>query len=391
MKKWLGILLMLCLLAGMAAGVLAEEEKKIPYCGNPEHWVGDGLKHFRPEPCWITGHFECDGLDHGKAECKIHLHYVCDGRDHSPAFCGAEGHAVCDWREHETPMCGIAGHCVSDGKNHWPAYCGVAGHYTCDGMSHYDADCNKDGHGDCDGRDHDRASCGVYNHYNCDGADHTTPACGLYRHCVSDGLNHTGAPCGIAGHNECDGKNHNPAPCGVEGHYSCMGGRHYSKPISKYCNAFPQHKPCENNPEHYCDPSYGGCGETYLCHRSNAHTACRMCGLLWCDRSLGGHETPCDNANHRPCVYTMKGKTYVRAKHEFCGYCGSYVCDGYEHGNTKCVPACEYCGYPEKMFRKHLQECGKHYWCLTKGDHGPCKCGKSYVCDENHQCPTGGK
>ena len=384
MKKLIAALLAMCLLMSMSLALA--EEKKPASCGIDGHYRGDGLVHTRPELCWITGHYECDGLTHERAECKIHLHYVCDGRDHSAADCGAEGHAVCDWREHGTPACGIAGHCISDDLRHVPAYCGVAGHYACDGMSHLPADCGKSGHGNCDGQDHSRAVCGAKGHYNCDGLVHEAAACGRAQHCTADGLVHEAASCGFAGHMSCDGKNHEPAACGIAGHYACAGGYHYNKVVSKYCNASPQHMVCEGNPEHFCDPAYGGCGNTYLCSRSNAHTACRMCGLLWCDYSLGGHETPCGNASHRPCVYTMKGKKYVKAEHDICGYCGDFVCNGEKHGNMKCVPACKYCGYPEKMHKQHLYECGKHFWCKTKGEHGECECGKSYVCNTKHTC-----
>lgn len=387
MKRLFAAVLVLCMLFG-ADAAFAQEEKQIPRCGNPEHYVGDGLDHTRPEICWITGHFNCDGMTHERAACKIHRHYACDGEVHEMADCGVEGHWGCDWREHETPVCGVAGHCTTDGMNHRAASCGVAGHFNCDGTGHRTAPCKTAGHATCDGMTHTRSVCGKYGHYDCDGLVHEVPVCGRSGHCSSDGLTHETAVCGYAGHVDCDGKNHAPASCGVEGHFACAGGRHYTTPISKYCNAYPQHLPCEGNPQHYCDPVYGGCGDMYTCSHSNAHTACRMCGLLWCDRSLGGHETPCDQANHRPCVYTMSGRTYVKADHDFCGYCGYPRCDGEEHGNTKCVPACQHCGYPEKMNMEHLQPCGKHYWCLTTGNHGVCTCGVNYACNESHTCPA---
>ena len=298
MKKWLAMLLALCMLLCAAAALGDEtEEKKVPYCGNPEHWVGDGLEHYRPEICWTTGHFECDGLVHERAACKVHRHYTCDGRDHSAGACGVEGHFVCDGKDHAVPECGNPVHCTSDGKNH------------------------------------------------------------------------------------------SAAACGIEGHFQCAGGYHYAQPISKYCDASPQHMPCEGNPEHYCDPTYGGCGDTYTCSHSNAHTPCRMCGLLWCDRTLGGHETPCNNANHRPCVYTMKGMKYVKAEHDDCGYCGGSKCDGEEHGNGKCVQPCPSCGYPLKFDGSHYAACGMHYACQA-GSHTPCACGENYKCNTNHTCKT---
>ena len=386
MKKVLTLVLALCLLFSVAALALAES---VPArCGIEGHYVGDGLDHYRAEPCWVYGHTNCDGQDHGRAACKIHKHYACDGGDHSAAPCGAEGHFTCDYlKNHAIAACGEAGHCVSDGKKHSVASCGLAGHYRCDQLSHYLASCNVAGHYDCDGLAHTRSVCGKKGHNDCDGLEHGVAACGKYGHCISDGLTHESALCGMPGHYECDGKNHAPAACGVEGHYACAGGRHYAKPISEYCNAYPQHVPCEGNPEHYCDPNYGGCGQTYVCSRSNNHTACRMCGLLWCDRSLGGHETPCKNANHRPCVYTMKGKTYVRAEHETCGYCGEPRCSAEKHGNYKCVKPCPICEYPLKYDGSHYAECEKHYICQANlGPHTVCECGKDFKCNTEHTC-----
>lgn len=393
MRKLLAMLLALCMLLSVAALAHAEEaaEERVPaHCDIEGHYEGDGLDHYRARPCWVYGHTNCDGRDHGRAECKIHRHYACDGEDHSPAPCGAEEHFVCDYRDsHATPVCGMAGHCVSDGLKHSNASCGIAGHFRCDQQSHYLANCNKAGHYDCDGGDHAPAVCGKKGHFNCDGLTHEAAPCGRYGHCISDGLTHTSAPCGVPGHCDCDGRDHNPAPCGVEGHFSCAGGRHYNKPISEYCNAVPQHVPCQGNPEHFCDPNYGGCGETYLCSRSNNHTACRMCGLLWCDKSLGGHDTPCKNANHRPCVYTMKGRTYVRSAHEICGYCGSPKCDGGDHGNGKCVQPCPFCGYPLKYDGSHYAPCRMHYDCQTaEGPHKRCECGENFACNSYHKCVT---
>ena len=374
-------------MALFVAGAVADDELKPAHCGKIGHYRGDGLNHDKSEPCWADGHTYCDGRDHSKAECRIHLHYVCDGRDHSPAICGAEGHYVCDYKGKHAPAgCGIAGHCVSDELYHVPAYCGVPGHYSCDGQYHYPADCGVPGHGMCSGGDHTRAVCGAWGHYNCIDGEHAIAACGRKGHCISDGKAHEAAPCGIAGHALCDGRDHEPGDCGVYGHFACVGGRHYAKVISKYCDAYPQHMVCEGNPEHYCDPSYGGCGDVYVCSRSNAHTPCRMCGLIWCDRSLGGHETPCENANHRPCVYTMNGKKYVKYDHDFCGYCFMPRCTAEEHGNTKCVDPCPLCGYPLKADGSHIHECGQHYACQA-GAHGPCACGATYACNKKHTCP----
>ena len=175
-----------------------------------------------------------------------------------------------------------------------------------------------------------------------------------------------------------------PAACGIAGHYACEARAHKDKVLSKYCNAVPQHRVCEGDPEHYCDPAQGGCGDVYRCSRSNAHTACRMCGLLWCDRTLGGHETPCKVAEHRPCVYRMNGKRYVRAQHELCPLCGNGYCDGRQHGNGLCVKACWICGGPEVYGQNHIAECGKHVWCDGANHEWCSTCGKPR-CDKD--CP----
>ena len=355
------LLLTLCLLLGASALALAEE--KLPPCGNPEHSLSDGMDHRRPDPCWVYGHFNCDGRDHNRASCRIGGHYGCDGRDHGLAVCGVEGHYACVPGTHATPVCGISGHCIRDKKQHVKAGCGIEGHYVCDGQKHTAASCGVYGHRNCDGEDHTRAACRVYGHTNCDGLEHALAACGISGHCVSDGKTHEGAPCGYDGHLLCDGRKHVPAACGIAGHYACEARAHKDKVLSKYCNAVPQHRVCEGNPEHYCDPAQGGCGRVYRCTNSNAHTACRMCGLLWCDRTLGGHETPCMVAEHRPCVYRLNGERYVRAEHELCPLCGNGFCDGRKHGNKRCVRACENCGRPEVYGQKHMAECGRHFSC----------------------------
>lgn len=377
MKKMLTAMGVLLLCLALPFGALAQ---KAAACGTEGHDAQDGLDHSRPQSCWVKGHFSCDGMNHERASCGIWKHYNCDGGTHEPAVCGAEGHYACDKHAHEAAACAIAGHCVSDGKKHEPVSCGIEGHYACDGNTHKAAACSTSGHYACDGLEHTRAACGLKSHYACDGAAHARPECGRSGHCVSDGMEHGAAPCGHEGHYLCDGREHELAACGVENHYACEKRAHLVKVISKYCDAIPQHRVCEGDPLHYCDPEQGGCGDTYRCSNSNAHTACRMCGLLWCDYTLGGHETPCGNANHRPCVYAMNGETYVKADHDWCGYCGRPRCenDG-EHGNTKCVDACPNCGGPEKMDVAHIADCGEHYSC-SGGSHAWCsECG-AYAC-----------
>lgn len=382
--KILALCLLLCVIVPM--GAMAQRAAE---CGTPGHTVGDGLDHNRPQSCWVTGHNNCDGLNHERAECGRWRHYNCDGEDHSPAACGAEGHFVCDGKAHEPAACGIAGHCTADGKKHTAAACALEGHFVCDGIRHTAAECGTAGHAVCDGLDHARAACRASGHRACDGLTHEKPVCGVYRHCVSDGQAHDAAPCGYEGHFLCDGKTHEPAACGVEGHYACESRRHQFKPVSKYCNATPQHMTCQGDPRHYCDPAQGGCGDEYLCSHSNAHTPCRMCGQMWCDRSLGGHETPCGNANHRPCVYRMNGKTYDRDDHAWCRYCGGYQCqNGGSHGNGKCCTTCPNCKGPEKMNVPH-KACGVHYTCYGTAGHERCgECGH-YQCSDEHKALCG--
>ena len=381
LKKFLSLLMVVTLLCSMLpVGALAAYDATKPACQTPGHEKHDGLDHNRPQSCWVKGHFGCDGMNHDKAVCGKWGHFNCDGKEHGESACGAQGHYLCDKLTHGQAACGLADHCVSDGKNHRPAICGQEGHYACDGMLHKAAACGKAGHMGCDGADHSKAVCGKAGHVVCDGMEHAKPECGRYGHCISDGKDHAAAACGHAGHYVCDGRNHELAACGVEGHYACEVRAHLHKPVSKYCNAVPQHMICQGDLEHYCDPAQGGCGDTYRCSNSNAHTACRMCGLLWCDRTLGGHETPCNNANHRPCVYTLNGKKYVKEEHKTCGYCGHARCtNGGEHGNTKCVDPCPKCGGPEKMDKKHIAKCGEHYWCQG-GKHNWCKDCGGFVC-----------
>ncbi|MBR4038519.1 MAG: hypothetical protein IKJ11_00275 [Clostridia bacterium] len=247
--------------------------------------------------------------------------------------------------------------------------------------------CQTPGHEKNDGMDHNRPKpCWVTGHFACDGLNHEKAACGIWKHFNCDGKDHVAAPCGVEGHYACKGK-HEPAVCGVEGHYACSGD-HYAD-VNKYCTAEPKHTRCQSTQEHYCDPENGGCGETYLCSESNSHTTCDMCGLLWCDESLGGHYTRCGNRNHRPCVYSMQGKTWRSSDHPVCHLCGRGKCTG-RHGEGACVDLCSQCGAVLKEGKTHRASCGKHYVCISKGlDHSWCsKCGKLKCSDgtATHTC-----
>lgn len=294
MKKCISVLLMLAVLLSVSAAALAA-----PVCGNEEHSKDDGLDHSRPQSCWVTGHFSCDGQDHAKAECGCWGHFNCDPKPHNAAECGAEGHYVCDGKTHAAAACGIEGHCIADGKKH------VA------------------------------------------------------------------------------------AACGIEGHNVCEGGASQHKLISKYCNAEPQHYACQTETDHYCDPAQGGCGQTYACKRSNAHTECASCGLLWCDHSLGSHYTPCGKVEHRPCAYTLRGAKYDKydaEDHEQCKYCLQYECDnwGY-HGAGKCVKICKACGEAKIQNQSHRYACGEHYSCVEDElSHKKCADCGYYKCSAEH-------
>lgn len=388
MKKFLSLLLAVMLLCSMlpVGALAAPYDATKPACQVPGHEKFDGTDHNRPQSCWVKGHFGCDGMDHSKAACGKWGHFNCDGKDHTERDCGAEGHYNCDKLTHGQAACGTAGHCVSDGKNHKQAICGQEGHFYCDGMKHRAASCGKAGHMGCDGADHGKAICGKGSHYACDGNAHAKAECGRYGHCISDGKDHAAAACGYAGHYACDGRKHELAACGVEGHYACEVRAHLHKPVSKYCNAVPQHMICQGDAEHYCDPEQGGCGDTYLCSRSNAHTTCRMCGLLWCDRSLASHETPCNNASHRPCYYRIIGKKYVKAEHQYCYWCGEAKCNGEVHGDHLCVDTCNACGQSKRFNKSHRLPCGDYGCVATRIKHDKCKCGRSYMCDTKHSC-----
>lgn len=298
MKKSICILLALCL-ALAAASALAAQERVVPVCGNPEHYKGDGLDHSRPQSCWVTGHFSCDGQDHAKAECGWWGHFNCDPKPHGPASCGAEGHYVCDGKKHAPAACGIEGHCAGDG---------------------------------------------------------------MY---------------------------HNMAACGIEGHYVCVKGMGKHKIISVYCDEKHTYCQSETEPEHYCDPANGGCGKTYLCSKSNAHTECVSCGRLWCDHTLGSHYTPCGKVEHRPCAYTLRNAPYDKydeEDHEQCKYCLLYMCDnwGY-HGAGKCVKICKACGEAKIENKSHRYACGEHYSCVEDDlCHKKCADCGFYKCSAEH-------
>ena len=92
--------------------------------------------------------------------------------------------------------------------------------------------------------------------------------------------------------------------------------------ISEFCEE--GHTQCMGDPEHYCDPEDGGCGQYYTCSHSNSHTRCIKCGKLWCYKEHGDHkELAC---GHRGCeVYGEE------EKHAQCPACGGYLCDGSDH------------------------------------------------------------
>jgi len=379
MKKIVSLVLALCLLIGCASGALAAYDATKPACQEPGHEKYDGVDHNRPQSCWTTGHFACDGMDHDKAECGFWAHVNCDGREHTPAACGAEGHYNCVGK-HETAACGVAGHCVSDELKHRYANCGVEGHLLCDGLRHKAASCTL-GHLACDGADHSKALCNKKGHFNCDGLVHEQAACGKWGHCVSDGRNHGAGECGYAGHIGCVG-DHGGTVCGVEGHFACEKG--HTAQVNPYCMAEPKHPKCYKEAEHFCDPANGGCGVTYLCEDSNKHTTCEMCGLLWCDGSLGGHYTPCGNRNHRPCVYTLQGKVWRASDHPKCHLCGGGKCSGY-HGLGVCVDVCNQCGEALKDGGTHRAVCDMHFTCISGGRHSWCNEHNTYKCQCSHR------
>ena len=374
------------------------------------------------------GHYRCDGYDHYPADCKTEGHcrayydkhvrkcadcrvLLCNPEGYNPENCYdceacglsmcvsadldhtvCEGCGTCLWNtrigEHEAcESCGLY-FCTNDGKvaDHGFMRCGK--HTNCNsmGLKHYKGDCGKDGHYICDGV-HDQCSgCKLYecdedfgtlNHERCD-------SCGM-RKCDPRYIEAAHLTCAHCDGRLCEpGTEHTLHRCGVEGHYRCDGRWHNSEIISKYCEEEHQHRKCEGDPQHYCDPEDGGCGKFYSCKWSNVHTHCRMCGLRWCDRSNGGHQTPCGRLEHRPCQ--LPGFRY--SDHAICKYCGNPRCQGsHAHCGEK-VP-CPRCKELVVIKEEHTRDCG-HWYCVP-GDHEKCRTCGNYLCDGNEHevdCPN---
>lgn len=373
------------------------------------------------------GHYRCDGHDHYQADCKTDGHcrayymkhtrkcascriLLCNPEGYNPKNCYdcetcglsmcvsadldhtvCEGCGTCMWQtrsgEHtQCPSCGLY-FCTDAGKvaDHSLMRCGK--HTACNpmGLKHYKAPCGKDGHYTCDG-EHDQCSgCKLYvcdegygelNHERCD-------CCGM-RKCDPRYIEAAHLTCAHCGGRLCEpGTEHTLHTCGVEGHYRCDGRWHNSEIISKYCEAEHQHRKCEGDPQHYCDPEDGGCGKYYSCKWSNVHTRCRMCGLRWCDRSNGGHQTPCGRLEHRPCQ--LPGFRY--SDHAICRYCGNPRCQG-SHAHCGELLPCPSCN-EMVVYHDHKRECG--HWVCVDGDHSKCKLCDGFFCDGNeHQidCPN---
>ena len=388
---------------------------------------GEATKSENAHYIKACGHYRCDGHDHYQADCRIEGHcrayYVkhnrackscgvrmCSEGGYNPANCYACGncgesmcvsadldHTVCEgcgkclWQksygEHAAcDSCGVY-LCTSSGKaaDHGFMRCGK--HTACNsmGLKHYKGACGKDGHYTCDG-EHDQCSgCKLYicdegfaalNHERCD-------SCRM-RKCDPRYIEAAHLTCAHCGGRLCEpGTEHTLHRCGVEGHYRCDGRWHNSEIISKYCEAEHQHRKCEGNPEHFCDPDDGGCGKFYVCSWSNVHTRCTMCGLRWCDRSNGGHQTPCGVRSHRPCQ--LPGFRY--SDHAICKYCGNPRCKG-THAHCGELLPCPIC---KKLYvlDEHKRDCG-HYDCAS-GEHNKCRTCKEYVCDGNEhelECPN---
>ena len=365
------------------------------------------------------GHYRCDGYDHYQANCHqaghcnaYHTTHTIKCADCRIRLCSEEGYnpencrkcdachkMLCITQDLDHTVCEGCGYCLwyTNGGEHTTCeYCGL---YLCteEGRSarHDVLKCGEHAYCNNGGIYHKRGDCGIGGHYTCDGQEHAAcPTCKLFA-CSDEyaALNHE--QCEICGMRRCDknytwaahqlcahcggwlcepGSDHRQHNCGIEGHYRCDGRWHNAEVIDKYCDATPQHKKCQGDPEHYCDPEDGGCGLYYPCSHSNRHTRCTMCGLRWCDRSNGGHETPCGVRSHRPCQVSR----FRRSEHLDCEFCG----------NPKCVGMHATCGVPftcEKCWAKYYQPgdhtlpCG-HLKC-AKGDHTECaECGGFY-CD----------
>lgn len=373
------------------------------------------------------GHYRCDGHDHYQGDCKTEGHcrayYVkhnrkcadcrvllCSPEGYNPkncydcASCGesmcvsahldhtvCEGCGTCMWqtRRGEHTRCEECGlyFCTDDGRvaDHSLMRCGK--HTNCNsmGLKHYKGDCGKDGHYTCDGL-HDQCSgCKLYecdegfdalNHERCD-------CCGM-RKCDPRYIEAAHQTCAHCNGRLCEpGTEHTLHRCGVEGHYRCDGKWHNSEIISKYCEAEHQHRKCEGDPQHFCDPDDGGCGKFYSCKWSNVHTRCSMCGLRWCDRSNGGHQTPCGRLEHRPCQ--LPGFRY--SDHAICRYCGNPRCQG-SHAHCGVPYPCPSCK-EVLVLDDHKRECG--HWKCIEGEHDKCRICGEYLCNGNeHQvdCPN---
>lgn len=375
------------------------------------------------------GHYRCDGHDHYQGDCKTEGHcrayYVkhvrkcadcrillCNPEGYNPkdcydcASCGesmcvsahldhtvCEGCGACMWQtrigEHvQCTDCGLY-LCTNAGKvaDHDLMRCSK--HTNCNpmGLKHYKGECGKDGHYICEG-EHDQCSgCKLYecdenfsdlNHERCD-------SCGM-RKCDPRYIEAAHLTCAHCDGRLCEpGTEHTLHRCGVEGHYRCDGRWHNSEIISKYCEEPHQHRKCQGDPQHFCDPDDGGCGKFYSCKWSNVHTHCRMCGLRWCDRSNGGHQTPCGRLEHRPCQ--LPGFRY--SDHAICRYCGNPRCQG-SHVHCGEVLPCPNCN-ERVVYHDHKWDCG--HWHCVDGNHNACGLCDGFWCDGNEHeldCPNCG-
>lgn len=373
------------------------------------------------------GHYRCDGHDHYQGDCKTDGHcrayYVkhvrkcadcrvllCSPEGYNPSACYdcptcgesmcvaadldhtvCEGCGKCKWQtkigEHVAcPDCGLY-LCTNAGKvaDHGFMRCGK--HHTCNPMNlkHYKGACGKDGHYTCEG-EHDQCSgCKLYlcdeeyselNHERCD-------SCNM-RKCDPRYIEAAHLTCAHCNGRLCEpGTEHTLHSCGVEGHYRCDGRWHNPEIISKYCEEEHQHRKCQGDPQHFCDPDDGGCGKMYSCKWSNVHTRCRMCGLRWCDRSNGGHQTPCGRLEHRPCQ--LPGFRY--SDHAICRYCGNPRCQG-SHAHCGEVLPCPNCK-EMVVYHDHKWDCG--HWLCAEGDHDKCWICGNFVCNGNEHaidCPN---
>lgn len=340
MKRATAILLALCLLLG-AASALGEAARVVPVCGNKAHYKGDGLDHSRPQSCWVTGHFSCDGQDHAKAPCGRWGHFNCDPKPHDPASCGAEGHFVCDGKKHGPAPCGIAGHCIGDDKRHTPARCGLEGHYNClsggNGHKLINQFCNLEPkHHTCQEDtshycDPANGGCGVT--YDCTKSGSHTPclSCGLLW--CDDSLGGHYTPCGKMDHRPCAyalGKNGNERfrysdheVCDLCDGLKCGAWREHGEGKCawrcKGCGVLSR-----NKNKHLYD-----CGRHYSCRRDErAKDCCAECRMLSCNADKSGGERHCDGCADD--CYCMVGERI----HRYCKTCGMNMCSS--RHSSKC-------------------------------------------------------